>query len=416
MKRSQQFRIAIRRFAPFESAIQKQWDAFEAVQQTGLQLDPVALDLHPLSTTLIDEGGLLRGEWDVAFISTDWLAAVAATGSSIDLTPWIRQTPPDGFPEAWTESLLRMQEIEGKILGLPYHDGPECLIYRKDLFENSWEQTKYEKQFSTALRPPDTWIDFRQVARFFQRPEEGIYGTVLAAYPDGHNTVYDFLLQLWTRGGELFDGSQRVRFETDQTIEALQFYRSMLQDSAAVHPESRTIDSVASGLAFARGEVAMMVNWFGFAAVAERKFVETDRGQSVGIAPVPRAIGGRHISLNAYWVLVLASGAVHREIGYAFMRHCASPEMDKLLTTEGGIGCRKSTWSDAEVNANMPFYARLEELHASAREIPQIVEWPSIASRIDAIVLAAINTDRPIRELVREADLNIATRHRQSEV
>jgi multiple sugar transport system substrate-binding protein len=55
MKRSQQFRIAIRKFAPFESAIQKQWAAFEAVQQTGLQLDPVALDLHPLSNTLIDE-------------------------------------------------------------------------------------------------------------------------------------------------------------------------------------------------------------------------------------------------------------------------------------------------------------------------------------------------------------------------
>jgi multiple sugar transport system substrate-binding protein len=91
MKRSQQFRIAIRKFAPFESAIQKQWDAFEAVQQTGLQLDPVALDLHPLSNTLIEKEGLLRDDWDVAFISTDWLAAVAASGSAIDLTPWIRQ-------------------------------------------------------------------------------------------------------------------------------------------------------------------------------------------------------------------------------------------------------------------------------------------------------------------------------------
>jgi multiple sugar transport system substrate-binding protein len=160
----------------------------------------------------------------------------------------------------------------------------------------------------------------------------------------------------------------------------------------------------------------MMVNWFGFAAVADRKFAETGCGQSVGIASVPHAIGGRHISLNAYWVLVLATGTVHRETGYAFIRHCASPKMDKFLTTEGGIGCRKSIWSDAEVNANMPFYGRVEELHACARAIPQMVEWPSIASRIDAIVLAAINTDRPIKELVREADLNIATRPRQSDV
>jgi multiple sugar transport system substrate-binding protein len=243
-------------------------------------------------------------------LSTDWLAAVAANGSVIDLAPWIQQSPPHGFPEAWTESLLRMQKIDGKILGLPYHDGPECLIWRKDLLKISPEQTKYKQQFGAALHPLDTWIEFQQVARFFQRPEEGIYGTVLAAYPDGHNTVYDFLLQLWTRGGELFGISRTVRFETDQIIEALQFYRSMLQDSAAVHPQCRNMDSVESGRAFARGEVAMMVNWFGFAAVAEKNFAEVRSDRSVSIAPVPRAPEGRHISLNAYWVLVLATGTV----------------------------------------------------------------------------------------------------------
>jgi multiple sugar transport system substrate-binding protein len=209
---------------------------------------------------------------------------------------------------------------------------------------------------------------------------------------------------------------QLHKVEGDAIIEALQFHRSMLQDSAAVHPQCRNMDSVESGRALARGEVAMMVNGFGFAAVAEKNFAEVRGGRSVSIAPVPRAPEGRHISLNAYWVLVLATGTVHPETGYAFIRHCASPAMDKLLTKEGGIGCRKSTWSNAEVNASVPFYAQLEDLHASAREIPQMVEWPSIASRIDAVVLGAINTDRPIRELVREADLTYCDSASRSDV
>ena len=36
-----------------------------------------------------------------------------------------------------------------------------------------------------------------------------------------------------------------------------------------MHPDCREMDSVKSGLAFAAGEVAMMVNWFGFAAMCE---------------------------------------------------------------------------------------------------------------------------------------------------
>jgi hypothetical protein len=36
MKRGQSLRIAIRKFDPFDSAIRKQWNAFEAAAHTGL--------------------------------------------------------------------------------------------------------------------------------------------------------------------------------------------------------------------------------------------------------------------------------------------------------------------------------------------------------------------------------------------
>jgi hypothetical protein len=39
-------RVAVRRFPAFESAIGKQWDAFEAVAHTGLTLELAPLDLH----------------------------------------------------------------------------------------------------------------------------------------------------------------------------------------------------------------------------------------------------------------------------------------------------------------------------------------------------------------------------------
>jgi multiple sugar transport system substrate-binding protein len=408
MKRNQSFRIAVRKFDPFESAIRKQWNAFEAVEQTGLTLEAEAFDLIPLTETLFEREGLLRGDWDVAFINTDWVASIHASKAVADLAPFLKQNPPDDYPDGWTPSLLRLQQVDGSVLGVPYHDGPECLIYRKDLFEDPNEQHAYRDRFGSRLCVPQTWHEFQQVARFFHRRGKGLYGTIFAAFPDGHNTVYDFLLQLWTRGGELIDHSGRIQFATPQAIDALAFYRSMLRDSAAVHPRCREMDSVNSGLAFAAGEVAMMVNWFGFGAMSETIADSRVKGR-VNVSNIPHAESGSTTSLNIYWILSIAAGSPHRETAYKFLRHCLSASMDKLLTMEGAIGCRKSTWNDTDVNRAIPFYSSLEGLHAHAREMPRLAEWPQIASLIDRLMMNVIETDKPVDQLTREAESRAST-------
>jgi multiple sugar transport system substrate-binding protein len=402
VKREQSFRIAVRKFGPFESAVRKQWAAFEANARTGLVLDAQAFDLHPLVETLLTLDGLRRGDWDVAFLNTDWIASANDSGSVLDLAAFLRDSPPDDFPQGWSASLLRLQDIGGRVLGTPYHDGPECLIYRKDLFDDPKRQDEYGTAFGTALAPPQTWDEFHRIARFLQKPGEGLYGAVFAAFPDGHNTVYDFLLQLWTRGGELIDDSGKVQFDTPKCREALGFYRAMLQDDSAVHPRCRELDSVKSGLAFAAGEGAMMVNWFGFAAMCETLPDSRVKGR-VDIANVPHAAGGNSTSLNIYWLLSIAAGSPHSETAYAFLRHCLSEQMDKLLTLEGAIGCRRSTWADPEINKTIPFYNRLDDLHANARELPRRADWPEIASIIDELVLQAIQTEKPANQLLRAA-------------
>jgi multiple sugar transport system substrate-binding protein len=399
--REQTFRIAVRKFEPFESSLARQWERFEQRHHTTLQLEAVPLDLHPLHESLFVNRGLQSGQWDAALISTDWLSEAAESGALVDLAPYLEEAPPEGYPEAWSDSLLRLQRFDDRVLGLPYHDGPECLIYRKDLFANLEERDRFAQQYGEPLTVPQTWEQFYRVARYFTRPRKSLFGTVLAAYPDGHNTVYDFCLQLWTRGGDLFEDSGRIRLDTPEAREALDFYRTLMKDTSAIHPESQRFDSVKSGFAFAAGEVAMMVNWFGFASMSETIPQSKVRG-CVGVAPIPSG-GGPRASLNAYWVLGLATGSRHREVASKFLSHCAGPEMDKLLTMQGGIGCRKSTWSDAEVNSRIPFYHCLEELHAEARELPRRSNWSQLAAVMDGMVQDAIHTGEPTASILQRA-------------
>jgi multiple sugar transport system substrate-binding protein len=78
--------------------------------------------------------------------------------------------------------------------------------------------------------------------------------------------------------------------------------------------------------------------------------------------------------------------------------------MDKLLTLEGGIGCRKSTWSDEEVNARIPFYHCLEELHEEARELPRRCDWSQLAAVMDAMVLDAVTSEESTTTILQRAE------------
>jgi multiple sugar transport system substrate-binding protein len=372
-----------------------------------LQLELVSLDLNPLYATLFTDGGLRNGSWDIAFINTDWIAEAVEHQALADLAPLMQANPVPDYPQGWVPALTRFQQFGAAIYGLPYHDGPECLIYRKDLFEDPSEQAAFAAQHGYPLAVPTTWAQFETVARFFTRPEQGRYGTIFAAYPDGHNTVYDFCLQLWSRGGELTRPDGAITLNTPAASAALTFYRRMVADRSVAPPNLHEVDSVRSGELFAAGSIAMMVNWFGFAAVCELPGSPT-RGL-VEVATLPAGGQGASASLNVYWLLCVGAGSQVREQAYAFLQHVCSPAMDKLTTLEGAIGCRRSTWADPEVNAAIPFYHRLDALHHTTRELPRSRNLPALVHVIDAAVQRAITTNDPTDQILHDAQAAAAT-------
>jgi multiple sugar transport system substrate-binding protein len=403
---SQTLRVAVRKFEPFELTLEQSWTDFRTKTGCSLELEAVPLDLPELYSAILTDKGLQTGKWDIAQINTDWVAEAYENGSLETLDPYLERSPPQGYPKDWVRSLLDTQTFEGSVVGLPFHDGPECLIYRRDLFENPEHQQAFRKTFGRSLTVPTTWEEFHEVCRFFTRPYEKLYGTIFAGFPDGHNTVFDFCLQLWTHGGQLHDQTGRLNIASESAAQGLEFYRQMLNDSESVHPSSRDSDSVQAGMAFARGEVAMMVNWFGFASMCEVISESKVKG-NVEVSGIPRGAYGQAVSLNAYWMYVIGSGSRQKEWAYRFMSFVTNPTNDQRLTLNGGIGCRRSSWKDPKITAIIPYFHRLEDLHSIARVLPRLTYWADIAHVIDELVLAVVNTDREISALLNEAQSRI---------
>lgn len=402
----EKLRIAVRKFDPFESALQKLWDLFCLKNNIQIEAEMIPLELHDLYEETITKEGLKKGKWDIAHINTDWIFDAVNEKAVLDLTSLINQNPPKDYPEGWHQSLLNLQQVNKGTYGLPFHDGPECLIFRKDLFEDSAEKENFKSQFGYELNPPKTWEQFVQIAEFFNRPEENFYGCIFANYPDGHNMVFDFCLQLWTRGGSLLNHKNQIDINHNAAIEALDFYRTIVNNKNAVHPKSKSFGSVEAGLAFAEGEAAMAINWFGFASMCE-VIPESKVKGKVDITELPSDPNHKTASLNVYWLYTIGIGSKQKELAYDFLRFATSPKSDKLLTNEGGIGCRKSTWNDSEINKTIPFYHKLEILHENALTLPQTPIWPKVAELIDQMVLKAIESDISSETLLEETQNKI---------
>lgn len=399
-------RIAIRKFDPFESTLQKLWDLFCLEKNIDAKAEMIPLELNDLYEETIAKNGLKNGDWDIAHLNTDWIFDAANAKAVLDLNPLIDENAPQNYPEGWHQSLLHLQQINGGTYGLPFHDGPECLIYRKDLFENPIEKQNFKKQFGYDLHPPKTWTEFTQIAEFFNRPKDNLYGCVFANYPDGHNMVFIFCLLFWTKGGSLLNSRNQIDINRPEAVAALDYYRKISNNKNAVHPQSIDFGSVEAGMAFAKGEVAMSINWFGFASMCEVIEESKVKGK-VNIAELPHDENHQTASLNVYWLYTIGTGSKHQKLAYDFIRFATTPESDKLLTTEGGIGCRKSTWNDPEINKTIPYYHKLELLHETALTLPQTPIWPKVAELIDKMILKALETDIPSEKLVEETQISI---------
>lgn len=401
MSEQEGLRIAVRKLDAFEGAIEKQWADFRRSEQQNLGLEIVPLNIPDLHEALFDKKGLERGDFDVAFVVTDWIAEAAAGRHLADLQPYLKELPPEGYPDGWDPALFRFQTFGSEVYGLPYHTGHKCLIYRKDLVDDPGEQAAYEREFGAPLTVPRSWDTFAQFARFFNRPQQALSGVVFFACEDGYNTVCDFCIHLLSRGGILVDASGSFALNHPLVEETLAFYREMVNDPQIALSHTRTFDAVESGMAFVRGEAAMMMNWYSWAAQCEVLSDSRVKGK-VGVAHLPNEIGQPGFSLNVYWVLGIAAGSDKKDLAYRFIRHCASREMDRVLTLEGGNGCRRSTWQDEQLNRQIPFYRGLEALQSEARDMPRLPEWTRLANVIDAMMMEAIHSDRSVADIAEE--------------
>ncbi len=393
-------RLAYRTFVGFERALSRQTEAFQELHP-DVDVELVPYDVPELHAEMVAGDGTTSGDWDLFLCVTDWLPSLVADGKLAELDQFLASAPPEDWPQGWSDSLLRQVSDHGRFYGIPYHDGPQMFMYRADLLEDPQEQQRFRQEHGYPLAPPETWSQFRDVVAFFTRPADDLSGCVVAAMADGHNSVYDFFIHLWSRGGKVLDG-HKAAFNGPEGREALTYLTGLIQDGLT-QPEPRAYESVLSGEYYASGRGAIMWNWAGFAVVADMPDSKIHGKNKLGLIPRGDGAGGRHVSLSVFWALTIPKGANEPQLAWDFIRTAASREQDLVTSDEGNIGCRLSTWRDPGMQERFPCYALIEETHRAVETLPPIPQYDAINEILNELIDEVHTGEKNVDEALDEA-------------
>jgi multiple sugar transport system substrate-binding protein len=217
----------------------------------------------------------------------------------------------DMFPPASLSQYGEYPDNSGNFFGLPMNQDAYGLMYRRDLFEDPKEMAAFKEQFGRDLTVPETYQEAAEVAEFFTRPDDGLYG-----WGQMGGREYDFATTasnsfLWSFGGELYNPETyevQGYLNSPASIDGVQAYVDMFEFGP---PGSGSWNFDEINAAFQQGQLAMAMQWFYFngsnADPSVNKFADST---SFGILPgaVGRdglfrrqfSVGGQGMGINTY--------------------------------------------------------------------------------------------------------------------
>ena len=211
-----------------ESSVQS--DALIAVvdqftKETGIKAEVAQFPYDGWVTQYRTEGAVRAGLFDVVKISAALVGEGVASGY---LEP----------VENFDMTQLNLNDIalfdlakytDGKHYMVPYFQEPNGLILRKDLLDDPKEQADFKAKYGYDLDVPKTEAQYLDQLKFFTRPDQNLYGTIIYGKRAAWIQIH-FQNLLHARGLEYMDwNTYQPKLGTPEVQKALADWKALFQ-------------------------------------------------------------------------------------------------------------------------------------------------------------------------------------------
>jgi multiple sugar transport system substrate-binding protein len=330
------------------TAFEKTKKAYEAA--TGVSVEIVRRDHVGVLTDL---RGVPAQTYDLLIVPSRLLGELVERayiqpidvflGDASSYEPRLFDSTKDIYPSWWSQ----LSWYQGRAYGYPFQLCPISLWYREDLFNDEDESEAFEKQFGRPLSFPRSASELEQVAAFFHRPQEGLFGTVLAGR--SRSLALEWLKYAAMFGARMLDAPNadaygEVVVNSPQAVRATQFFLGLLRFSP---PESRRYDETDAVRAYEARHVAVGIMRHELAFASPEINVERKIG-GIGYAPAPIGPDGSARPIEGDTFLIPRQSSQPRD-AFAFMQWALSQDAQVAQILNGGSSTRLSSFDDDRV-------------------------------------------------------------------
>ena len=295
--------------------------------------------------------------YDLVVGDSQWLGAGSTQGHYVDLTDFVAA---NNLTEVMAPATMEYYSKYGdKYWSVPLEGDALGWAYRKDWFENPEEMANFKAKYGYDLAVPTTFQQLLDIAEFFTRPEQNMYGAATYTMNAGDAIVMGVENSVFAYGGSFGDyASYKVTGEVNSanSVKALEDYRKLYTFNP---PGSGNSFFVETNTALAQGLVAMSMNYFAFFPSLINE-ATNPHAANTGFFANPKgpngndfaALGGQGISVVTY--------SQNKEAAMKFLEWFIREDVQTRWAELGGYTCHAALLeSDAFRNAtpyNEAFY------------------------------------------------------------
>ena len=354
----------------------------EYTKETGVNInvDLVSWDKwhDEIAVDFISESG----KYDLVIFDSQSMSEFASEFDIVLLNPYLDNSEKLKISDYDPESISKYSEYpEGtkNYYALPLNQDAMGLVYRKDLFEDATEKENFKKKYGYELAVPETYSELRDIAEFFTRPDQNLYGIALFGSADYDAVTSAFNNVLWSFGGELWDAQQHKAqgvINSENALAAVNYFKDLFNYAP---PEATSWYYNEVNDSIKNGQAAMGINWYYFfnTYIDPKQSKVADK---IGFAPLPghkdaegnfnqyNSVGGQGISISKF--------SDNPEEAWKFLEWLMSNKHQWQWVEGGGQTGRSDILSSAKYKESTPYNTDFPVSMSRVKDYWHLVEYP----------------------------------------
>lgn len=362
-----------------------QWDPANYLQQmanlyeqeTGIKVTIVQEPWGTFGDRFFTAMAAKSAEWDGVVGDSQWIGTGATSGYYVDMTEFLNST---GIAETVTEATLtyygEYPTGSGKYWAYPTEGDADGWAYRKDLFEDPDEMAAFKAKYGYDLAVPTTYAQFKDIAEFFTRPDQGLFGVGIYTQKDYDAMTMGVENTMFPYGGDWKDADNNVMgvVNSPNNVQAVQLYKDLYDCCQA--PGLSNAFFQETNDAFTSGKAAMIMNYFAFFPALTNPQTNP-HAANTGFFPNPAgpdgdrgaALGGQGMSIISF------ISDERKQAMFDFITWFAKEENQAKWAELGGYTCNKNVLQTETFLKAQPYNPAFAETMTFVKDFWNIPEF-----------------------------------------